>query len=98
MAIIQSSLVEEILTRQEKAVIRGIYRASQLNEALTQLDKIVDLYSRDELVKNEILSDENKTHYLNLKAYLLNSIATALVSTKVPAINSGKKINLPTEK
>lgn len=91
MAITLSSLAEETLNRQERAIVRGIYRASQLNEAVMQLDKITNLYSTDELVKNEMLSVEKKAHYLKLKQYLLNSISQALISTKVPAIAPAKK-------
>jgi len=49
MAIVQASLVDEILTRQERNVIRGIYRASQLNEARMLLTKI-----KTELVSTEL--------------------------------------------
>jgi len=46
MAILQSTLSEEILSRQERAVVRGIYHAAQMNEALVAVIKINESLSR----------------------------------------------------
>jgi hypothetical protein len=94
MAIVQSSMAEEILSRQERAVIRGIYRASQLAEARNTLQKIIDghnhipcspLAQHGPLIKSP--------HMIDLIAYLDNAIFGALESTKVPSsVHDVKKI------
>jgi hypothetical protein len=86
MAIIQSSLTEEILSRQEKAVIRGIYRAQQLSETKIALEKckmsVVAFGAADAEIPAKYAE-----HYAKLLAYLESAILSALVSTKVPAVS-----------
>lgn len=89
MAIVQSSLAEEILTRSERAVIRGIYRASQLAEAKNTLDKVESVLftSSDDIVS----SRSDKAHISKIKCYLESAIAKALMSVKTPALSEPKK-------
>jgi hypothetical protein len=91
MAIVQASLAEEILTRQERAVIRGIYRASQLAEARKSLDQVIITDERY-VSNNPIGSTVHKPsmHDLEIREYLDNAIVAALASIKIPA-SSGKK-------
>jgi len=83
MAIVQSSLAEEILSRQERAVLRGIYRASQLSDALITLEKVVT----SSLPSTEPIgaSKDRTDHVEALRVYLRQGIVAALVNTKVPA-------------
>jgi len=101
MAIVQSSLNEEILNRQERAIIRGIYRAAQLHEGLVQLQKIqdhIDSISRTFGTENARRFD----HVNSIKQYLAGHILEALNSTKLPAkpgqkdISSNKEISATT--
>lgn len=87
MAIVQSSLTEEILSRQEKAVIRGIYRAQQLSEARTALQKTLYSVAQDDGNSAKALSHNTDatTKVAELYAYLNSAIVSALVNTKVPA-------------
>lgn len=85
MAIVQASLVEEILNRQEKAVLRGIYRASQLAEALNALDK-VNLVVTSFGVADAKLPASCNQQYTELRTFLANAIHVALSTTKVPSI------------
>lgn len=95
MAIVQSSLQEETLTRSERAVIRGIYRASQLAEAMTALSKAVEIIT----VPNDSLSHlgdptsitDTDKHILKMKAYLAEAITGALVNTKIPSSSPKSK-------
>lgn len=78
MAIVQSSLAEEILSRQERAVIRGIYRASQLAEALVALKKVRELSASSRMAKPVQSVDP-------IEEYLTQAVVDALENTKVPA-------------
>lgn len=95
MAIVQASLAEEILTRQERAVLRGIYRASQLTEALVMLQKIdmnIDPSHAGSIpVTREVTVRPEKDHVDQLKTYLANCIVAALLNTKVPTASSNVK-------
>jgi hypothetical protein len=84
MAITQAVLAEEILSRQERAVVRGIHRASCLADALNALDKTYVAYQSCGTGKSGDSSEIDKQHML-LKAYLAKAIQNALVSTKAPA-------------
>jgi hypothetical protein len=93
MAIVQASLQEDILPRSERAVIRGIYHASQLSEALIALSKIEDSLNNkcNEAVK--LRTHINfKESIDQMKHYLAVQIANALVSTKVPATKNADSI------
>lgn len=87
MAIVQSSLTEEILSRQEKAVIRGIYRAQQLSEARTALQKTLYTAVQDNGNSAKALSHNAETtaKIAELYTFLNSAIVSALVNTKVPA-------------
>jgi len=95
MAIVQASLAEEILSRQERAVIRGIYRASQLAEALNALNKTVSsLPSSGSQIANTnggLTDTKTKEQVVKLTAYLACAIESALINTNVPASVSVKK-------
>jgi len=96
MAILQSSLSEEILSRQERAVLRGIYHAAQINEALVAVTRI-----NESLLKmctdnaNVRWHDEYKTHYFLMTYYLSSKIQAVLTSTKVPALNDKQTSQSP---
>jgi len=86
MAIVQASMAEEILNRSERAVIRGIYRASQLAEAKASLQKtVLALESFGTASNNAGQPTLFKEHVKSIEEYLSNAISVALVSTKVPA-------------
>jgi len=96
MAILQSNLSEEILSRQERAVIRGIYHAAQINEALVAVIKI-----NESLLKTSVDKQcpqclpEYKTQYLLMTNYLSSKIQAVLTSTKVPAPNDKQTSQSP---
>lgn len=96
MAIVQSSLAEEILSRQERAVIRGIYRASQLAEALNALDKATQFTTKScgaAESGDPSVNSHCDTNVANIRAYLVLAIENALVTTNVPGTVSVKKGN-----
>lgn len=94
MAITQDSLTEEILSRQERAVVRGIYRASRLAEALVTLDKIVPTIQSCGAAKSGNSSAMNDEHIISLRDYIAQQVRNALVNTKVPAsVNVVKEIS-----
>jgi hypothetical protein len=85
MAILQSSLSEEVLSRQERAVIRGIHHASQINEALIQLRKtVISVETVTQVGKNRTASALAE-HISNMDQYLVRKLSDAILNTKVPA-------------
>jgi hypothetical protein len=90
MAIVQASLAEDILSRQERAVIRGIYRASQLHEALVTLDKVTQALQPNgsPYGENPVGNADNAKL---LREYLVDGIKMALINTKVPSASSSGK-------
>jgi len=84
MAIVQASLAEEILSRQERSVVRGIYRASQLHQALVELMKIEEGIKVTGIATPGKPQIDSKSQILLLKNYLVECISVALVSTKTP--------------
>jgi hypothetical protein len=82
MSIAQAALTDEVLSRQERAVVRGVYRASQLNEALVALQKTVQNIS-DSNPKMGITSLSTKSS--ELMGYLVLQITRSLENIKVPA-------------
>jgi len=95
MAIVQASLAEDILSKQERAVLRGIYRASQLTEAIIAIQKVdatlVAMSDRDPI--KGTTSDSTRVAINQLKSFLARSVESALVSTKVPASSAVEKIS-----
>jgi len=89
MAIVQASIAEEVLSRQERAVIRGVYRAAQLYEALIALQK-VSAVLRELVPANSAVKPESLKVAEPIALYLAKQIVTALESTKVPAPTSDK--------
>jgi hypothetical protein len=89
MAIVQASIQEEVLPRSERAVIRGIYHASQLSEALVTLCKVEASIEeqRAATVRSATPAIPKETISL-MKDYLVRQIASALVSTKLPATSN----------
>jgi hypothetical protein len=90
MAIIQSSMNEEILSRSEKAVIRGIYRASQLAEAKVSLEKTMLAFMNDQ--NRSAVETSINDHVKLLNAYFNHAISVALLSTKVPSFSQAEKV------
>jgi type II secretory pathway predicted ATPase ExeA len=83
MAILQGTLSEELISRSEKAVLKGIFRASQLNEGLIALQKVnlsIDPKRRIDAALREVVDTQ-------LEVYLRHRIEVALESIKIPAIS-----------
>jgi hypothetical protein len=94
MALLQSSLAEDnILSRQERAVIRGIHRASQLSEAIVMLQKSRIVLLTEEKIPLGKLTQEVNNNVELMIAYLKRQASTALVNTKVPADSSDERIH-----
>lgn len=79
MAILQSALVEPLLSRQQSAVIRNIACAAQMNEALKSLKLIEGELSTDQLA---MPTAEPIAHIRN---YLKAEITRVLMQIKIPA-------------
>jgi len=94
MALLQSSIIEDILTRQERAVIRGIYRASQLAEAAVTLRKTYDTYKGSTV---ELPAGSSRVPNIDnvklLESYLSSAINVALASIKIPARPSATSLS-----
>jgi DnaJ-domain-containing protein 1 len=77
------------LSRSERAVIRGVYRASQLSEAWLSLSKIETSLVADGFTSlSRQVTEAQKESIKRIKDYLAKSALDALVSTKVPAQQS----------
>lgn len=94
MAIVQASMAEEILNRSERAVLRGIFRASQLAEAKASLEKTIASFNSQNASSNAV-SEALNVHVQSLKTYLETAITVALVSTKVPATRKQDESSSP---
>lgn len=83
MAILQSTLAEEILSRQQRAIVRSIVKASQLNEALVILNKVTEVnYAGQRAAGLKVIHSDN---VIDIQNYLISSINEVLTNTKVPA-------------
>ena len=82
MSIIVNNLSEEVLTKAEKAIVRGIYRAHQLNEAVLALEKCYT--SLDKLPDKTMSGEVEPVKVTPLKAYLLAEITTVLENIRIP--------------
>lgn len=96
MAIVQASLTEEILSRQERAVLRGIYRAAQLAEGIQALDKVCLVLDGPSISqapsKGDSKIDVTKDPRTNvLRSFLSDACVAALAATKVPTLSVSKK-------
>jgi len=80
MAILQSALVEPLLSKQQTAVLRDIARAAQLTEALKSI----------KLIESELFTDRmampKAEPISHLSSYLKAEITRVLMQIKVPAI------------
>jgi hypothetical protein len=88
MAITLSSLTEEMLSKQERAVVRNIYRVGQLSEALASLEKSLATLN---LAHHGSLDPEVKRReqcVANLIGYLKSAMLNTLVNTKVPGTSA----------
>jgi len=83
MAILQSALVEPLLSRSQTAVIRDIARVTQLNEALKGLILIKQSFDSNQLAKPTV------TSILAIEEYLRAEIIRVLMQIKTPAIAAG---------
>lgn len=79
MAILQSALVEPLLSRQQTAVIRDIARATQIGEALVMLDKLSKIIPKD---------SESKAYYEKLNSYLGAEARRVLMQIKIPVLTA----------
>jgi len=80
MAILQSALVEPLLSRQQTAVLRDIARAAQLTEALKSLKLMETELSTDQLAMPTAQTTGS------LSKYLKAEITRVLMQIKVPAL------------
>jgi len=80
MAILQRSLEEPLLSRQQMVVVREIAHAAQLNEALIMLNKIDDASKVDQLAKPTAIP----LSIDQLKSYLSCEIRRVLMLIKTP--------------
>jgi len=81
MAILQRSLEEPLLSRQQMIVVREIAHAAQLNEALLMLNKIDDASKVDQLASKPTAIPLSTDQ---LKAYLVAEIQRVLMLIKIP--------------
>jgi len=88
-------LSEEILSRQERAVLRGIYHAAQINEALVAVIKINESLLKTSMDNMSKCLPEYKTQYVLMTNYLSSKIQAVLTSTKVPAPNDKQTSQSP---
>jgi hypothetical protein len=88
MAILQSTLADDVISRQERSVLRGINRAVQLNEGVLALDKVGNTFSAANGVEVPEGTDNRfpvtKENLAVIREYLLTQIASALVNTRIP--------------
>jgi len=84
MSILQSALVEPLLSRQQAAVIREIARAAQLNEALVVIRKI-----NIATVSETTALSSPQTSTKLLQDYLESEIKKVLMQIKIPAPTVG---------
>jgi hypothetical protein len=94
MAILQSTLSDDIISRQERSVLRGVNRAAQLNEGILAIDKVLHTLSSatTPAVNNSVELGilQNKDDILIIKQYLIEQVVAALVNTRVPGRNARK--------
>jgi len=82
MAILQSSLSEEYLSKSEKAVLKGVFRANQLCEGYMILAKMKSTFTSSSVQTDTFLAHGEIT---SLQAYIRSRIEVVLKSTKIPA-------------
>lgn len=95
MAILQSVLVEPLLSRQQSAVIRNIACVAQLTEALKMLDNTESTMVPRLNAKANSLSPEVT---LRIRDYLHAEIIRVLMQIKVPVtstVQSGADTTTP---
>lgn len=81
MALLQKSLEEPLLSRQQSSVCRDILRAAQLNEALRSLALITQTLSH-----NPDKGDEQIVSATMIRNYLESEIKRVLNEIKTPKI------------
>lgn len=93
MAITKTILDEEVVSKQERNVLRSIYRANALLEGIISLNKISDTLSDIKASSTEMSGTPlNQQEVIDLQVtYLRTAIAKVLSSTKVPTIPIGVK-------
>lgn len=80
MALLQSALVEPLLSRQQVAVLRDIARAAQMNEALKSI-KLIEV----ELTDQKAFGQAAVSPLIPIREYLTAEITRVLMQIKVPA-------------
>jgi len=83
MAILQSALVEPLLSRQQSAVMRNIACATQLNEALKGILSLKEIVSR---ANNYVVRPYELDPLID---YLSAEIIRVLMQIKIPADKAG---------
>lgn len=76
MAILQSALVEPLVSRRHTAILRDICHAAQLSEAVNVLEKLQ--------TPNSIRANKVKAE---IKTHLMQEIEELLTKVKIPAEN-----------
>lgn len=95
MAITLGSIQEEILTRQQRAIVKSVYRASQMLDAVSQLDKMILNLTTGEQPLGP--ATEASQHIFAMRRYLQSEIQIALQNTKLPISLKTVKSDTPTE-
>lgn len=85
MAILQSALVEPLLSRQQSVVVRDIARVAQLAEAYKSLQNIEDAFMKS--LSNGIAKTSLTSNCESIKGYLQAEAIRVLMQIKTPTVN-----------
>lgn len=87
MALKESMLAEEILSRPERAVLRSVYRVQTLSESIQVIDKISKSFEseQDESgISSSSLPYQSQERMRSIRSYLVTALCSALEATNVP--------------
>lgn len=84
MALTQASMVEEILPRQERAIVRSVYRASIIADAQKVLNQSVQFMITGIEGEKRPLTPDTMNQIARLSDFLRTSYINALITTKIP--------------
>lgn len=98
MALTQASMVEEILPRHERAIVRSIYRASVLADAQKTLNQSILIMKAGLEGEKKLLTPAVMNQYERMSEFLRISYTNALTTTKIPTATLLAIEVLPPEK
>lgn len=89
MSIQKTAVEEEVLSKQERAILRSILRINYLVEGIVALDKSKEVLETQhaQCASAEVL----RTHTSSVRSYLANQALMVLESVKVPGSSSSKE-------